>query len=77
MCPQVFSHGHLSLFSYANVLCSLGEGAPQGWRTPYVLVLLILGILLVIVFIIWEFYYEYPLIPMSIWKDHNLSIVRG
>ena len=55
---------------------SLGGDAPDGWRTPYVLTLLILGALLIIAFVFWEIKYPYSMIDMNIWKDKNFSLVR-
>lgn len=54
---------------------SLGSDAPQGWKTPYVLVLLILGALLIVAFVFWERWCEHPLVPMSIWRDRDFSLV--
>lgn len=54
---------------------SLGSDAPQGWKTPYVLVLLILGALFIIAFVFWEQWCQYPLVPMNIWKDRDFSLV--
>ena len=54
---------------------SLGSDAPQGWKTPYVLVLLILGILDMVGFVFWELRYPYPLVPMWIWKDRTFTLL--
>lgn len=54
---------------------SLGGEAPQGWKTLYVLVLLILGVLLIVAFILWELRYPYPLVPMWVWKDRDFSLL--
>jgi len=54
---------------------SLGGDAPSGWKTPYVLVLLILGALLIVAFVIWETKYSYAMIDMSIWKDRDFTLV--
>ncbi|EME48032.1 hypothetical protein DOTSEDRAFT_69834 [Dothistroma septosporum NZE10] len=64
--------GGIGMFSAA---LSLGDTAESGWKTPYVLVLLILGLLMVIAFIFWEIHFEYPLMPMTIWRDRNFSLV--
>lgn len=53
---------------------SLGDKAAQGWKTGYVLALLIVGVLLMIGFVFWESRFKYPLVPMSIWRDRNFSI---
>ncbi|KAH7392972.1 major facilitator superfamily domain-containing protein [Pyrenochaeta sp. MPI-SDFR-AT-0127] len=54
---------------------SLGGDAPNGWKTPYVLVLLILGVLLIVAFVIWETRYPYAMIDMNIWKDRDFSLL--
>lgn len=54
---------------------SSGDTAPQGWKTSYILALLIIGVLLMVAFVFWENHYKYPLAPMGIWKDRNFSLV--
>jgi len=54
---------------------SLGGDAPQGWKTPYVLVLLILGLILIAAFVVWEIKYPYAMIDMKIWYDRDFSLV--
>lgn len=61
----------IGMFSAA---LSLGPTAPQGWRTDYVIALLVIGLTLLIVFVFWERSYSHPLMPMSIWRDKNFSI---
>lgn len=63
---------HLEVYSNDY---SLGGDAKDGFRTPYVLVLLIIGILLIVAFIVWENKYPYALIDMSVWKDRDFSLV--
>lgn len=58
-----------------NTLQSLGEDAPQGWKTPYVLVFLILGAILIVFFITWECKYPHAMIDMKIWRDRDFSLV--
>lgn len=53
---------------------SLGESAPQGWKTGYVLALLIVGIVLLVTFVFWEHRFSYPLVPLHIWKDKNFTL---
>lgn len=53
-----------------------GELAPQQWQTPYIIALLIIGVLLLIAFISWEWYLEQdtsgvrrpPLMKLSMMK---------
>lgn len=53
---------------------SSGTTAPQGWKTGYVLALLIVGLLLLIGFVLWDLWFKHPLVPMNIWKDRNFSL---
>jgi MFS family permease len=55
--------------------CSLASDAPQGWRTPYVLVLLVIGLLLMAAFVVWEIKYPFSMIDMNIWTDRDFSLV--
>ncbi|KAH6911804.1 efflux protein [Coprinopsis sp. MPI-PUGE-AT-0042] len=63
-----------------------GELAPQKWKTPYIIALLILGVILVAAFLYWQHYLEKvmddpkapysiltppPLMKISIWKRGN------
>jgi len=54
---------------------SLGGNAHEGWKTPYVIALLIVGVACLAAFVVWECYCERPLIPMSIFKDRNFSLL--
>jgi hypothetical protein len=57
------------------MVCSLASDAPQGWKTPYVLVLLLLGLILIAAFAVWETKYPYAMIDMAVWKDRDFSLV--
>ncbi|KAH8109878.1 MFS general substrate transporter [Phellopilus nigrolimitatus] len=56
----------------------LGEGelAPQRWRTPYIIALLIIGVFMLVAFIVWQWYLESdmsgarrpPLMKLSMWS---------
>jgi MFS family permease len=63
--------GGIGMFSAA---LSLGEDAAQGWRTSYVLALLIIGAALMIGFVFWELHIPNPLVPMWMWKDRNFAL---
>jgi MFS family permease len=54
---------------------SLGSDAPHGWKTSYVLALLIIGFVLMVGFVLWEIYYDTPLISMTIFRDRNFSLL--
>jgi MFS family permease len=54
---------------------SSGDTAPQGWKTSYILAMLVVGAFLMVAFVFWEVYYPHPLVPMSIWLDRNFSLL--
>ncbi|KAG9608440.1 major facilitator superfamily transporter, partial [Aureobasidium melanogenum] len=54
---------------------SSGDTAPHGWKTSYIIAMLIVGALLIVAFVFWELYYPHPLVPMSIWLDKNFSLL--
>ncbi|GAB7356859.1 hypothetical protein MBLNU459_g7729t1 [Dothideomycetes sp. NU459] len=54
---------------------SSGDTASHSWKTGYILALLLAGVILIITFILWENYASQPLLPMSIWKNRNFSLV--
>jgi len=62
----------VGLFSAA---LGLGSDLPEGYSTPYVIVFLVLGAVLIAAFVWWENRIEYPLVPMYIWKDWNFSLL--
>ena len=62
----------VGLFSAA---LGLGSDLPKGYATPYVIVFLILGVVLMAGFVWWERRIDYPLVPMHIWKDRNFSLL--
>ncbi|QKX54473.1 uncharacterized protein TRUGW13939_01560 [Talaromyces rugulosus] len=64
----------IALFSTA--LSTAGD-APKGWQTPYIIVLLILGVILIASFLYWQSIYSTPLMPLYVWKDRNFSLLMG
>lgn len=64
--------GGIAMFSAA---LTEGSEASKGWKTPYVIVLLVLGVVCMVGFVLWELRYRYPLVPMSIWRDRNFSLL--
>jgi MFS family permease len=54
---------------------TLAANAPEGWRTPYIIALLIVGLVLILSFIYWQSVFKYPLMPLSIWKDRNFTLL--
>ncbi|CDK24794.1 unnamed protein product [Kuraishia capsulata CBS 1993] len=67
----------LSMAGFTLLAFSLTEGdaADKGWKTPYVIALLIIGVLLIVALGVYESYIpEKPLIPMQIWKSKDFTI---
>lgn len=56
---------------------SLAGDAPNGWKTPYVLVLLLVGLLLIGGFIVWELKYTYAIVDMNVFRDRDFSLVSN
>ncbi|KAI5117894.1 hypothetical protein M0805_001551 [Coniferiporia weirii] len=53
-----------------------GELAPQRWQTPYIIALIVIGVMLLVAFLMWQWYLERdtsgarcpPLMKLSMWK---------
>lgn len=60
--------------AFTSALTLAGD-ASKGWGTPYVIVLLILGIILLTLFVYWQQIFRYPLMPLTVWRDKNFSLV--
>jgi MFS family permease len=54
---------------------TLAGDAPKGWATPYVIALLVVGLVLTLGFIYWQSVFRYPLMPLKVWKDRNFTLV--
>ena len=54
---------------------TLAGQASHGWRTPYIAALFAAGIIFVAIFLFWESVFTYPLMPLSIWKDRNFTLL--
>ncbi|EFW17306.1 hypothetical protein D8B26_000044 [Coccidioides posadasii str. Silveira] len=63
----------LALFSSS---LTLAGDAPDGWKTGYVIALLVVGVVLVAGFLFWQSVAKYPLMPLYIWKDRDFSLLN-
>ncbi|KKA18857.1 MFS multidrug transporter [Rasamsonia emersonii CBS 393.64] len=61
--------------SFFSSALSLAGDAPDGWRTGYVIALLILGIVAMAGFLYWQSVAAYPLMPLYVWRDRNFSLL--
>lgn len=67
----------LSLSAFTLICFSLTDvtSAPHGWRTGYIIALLIVGIFLIGVFVVYELYVpQNPLMPMQLFKNRNFCL---
>ncbi|KAK9461686.1 major facilitator superfamily-domain-containing protein [Lipomyces oligophaga] len=64
----------LILFIFA---LSESSSAPDGWKTPYVIALIIVGVVLIGIFIFWESRAPNPLMPLFIWRYPSFALVMG
>jgi MFS family permease len=62
----------IALFTAA---LTLAGNAPDGWRTGYVIAFLIVGAVLLVAFVYWQSVFKYPLMPLSVWKDRNFTLL--
>lgn len=67
----------LTVSGVALLSAALTEGTegPQGWTTPYIIVLLVLGVALLAAFVFWEWWYSFPLMPLTIWRGRNFTLL--
>lgn len=67
----------LALCGFALFVFSLAQAdsAPQGWRTPYIIALLIVGVALIAAFCVYEGYVpSRPLMPLRIWTYPGMAL---
>ena len=55
---------------------TLANDAPQGWKTSYVIALLVIGFVLIATFVWWQSVFKYPLVPLNIWRDRNFALLN-
>lgn len=54
---------------------SLAGDAPHGWRTSYVIALLVIGVLSMVAFVFWELHYPTPLLDLRIFRNRDFSLL--
>ena len=62
----------IALFTAA---LTLAGNARSGWRTDYVVIFLVVGVVLLVAFVYWQSVFQYPLMPLSIWKNRNFALL--
>jgi MFS family permease len=58
-----------------TVALTIGPEGSRPWKTPVVILLLTLGILLVGCFIMWERSTSTPMIPPAVWESNSICLV--
>ncbi|TGO60782.1 hypothetical protein BELL_1187g00020 [Botrytis elliptica] len=62
------------VLAVALVSAGLTEGPQSGWLSVHVVLLLIFGVFFIFGFIAWEYFYENPLLDLSVWRNGNFSL---
>ncbi|OTB08198.1 hypothetical protein M426DRAFT_317302 [Hypoxylon sp. CI-4A] len=65
----------LTIFGTGMFTAGLTLGPEDGWAKAHVIALLVVGIVLLVMFVIWETIFPTPLMPPHIWKDRNFSLI--
>ncbi|WFC95528.1 hypothetical protein MBRA1_002176 [Malassezia brasiliensis] len=67
-----------SFFGVAGLLLfafSWNQADLVGWETTYTYVLLIVGVVMLVAFVLWESYVEHPVLPPSMWTRKGFTPV--
>lgn len=54
---------------------TLAPDSHQGWATPYVIAMLVVGVVLMAAFLYWQSIFKHPLMPLGVWRDKNFSLL--
>lgn len=54
---------------------TIGPEARRQWATPYIIVMLVIGILMMTAFVYWQSKFKAPLMPLYVWKDRNFTLM--
>lgn len=72
----------LSITSFMFILVAMSEGNIVGWKTPWVLTLLCVGLVLLTIFVLWQLRLEKrnrqpPLMKLSVFRSGTYSAAMG
>ncbi|KAF7560616.1 hypothetical protein G7046_g3524 [Stylonectria norvegica] len=65
----------LTIVGVGMVTAALTLGPSDGWKSPHVLAMIIVGFFLLVAFVFWENYVSHPLMPLHIWKDKTFTLL--
>ncbi|APA11462.1 hypothetical protein SS1G_04862 [Sclerotinia sclerotiorum 1980 UF-70] len=62
------------VLAVALISAGLTEGPQSGWLSVHVVLLLVFGVFFILGFITWEYFYENPLLDLSVWRNGNFTL---
>ncbi|KAG4033971.1 hypothetical protein MFRU_004g04660 [Monilinia fructicola] len=62
------------ILGVALLSAGLTEGPQNGWLSVHVVLMLIFGVFFILSFIAWEYFYENPLLDLTVWRNGNFSL---
>ncbi|KAJ4269975.1 hypothetical protein NW762_001647 [Fusarium torreyae] len=65
----------LTVTGIGMLTAALTLGPSDGWKSAHIIAMLIVGFFLLVVFVVWESYWEYPLMPLHVWRNRNFSLL--
>lgn len=65
----------ISGFALLTASLTLAGDAEIGWSTPYVIAMLVIGIVFIGAFVYWQSIFKYALMPLGIWKDREFTLL--
>ncbi|KAH6634588.1 major facilitator superfamily-domain-containing protein [Chaetomium sp. MPI-SDFR-AT-0129] len=77
MFVRTFDFGGTAMTVLGTGLVTAGItlGPADGWNSPHIIAMLVLGVALLAGFVYWETVFPYPLMPPHIWKDRNFTFI--
>jgi MFS family permease len=72
--------GFLTVAGFTLLVFSLSDwdSSPHGWRTSYIIACLVIGVLAILLFFVYEAYWaKNPMMPMRIWRYPGFALCIG
>ncbi|KAK3687372.1 major facilitator superfamily-domain-containing protein [Podospora appendiculata] len=65
----------LTVFGAGMLTAGITLGPVDGWNAAHIIAMLVVGVLLLVLFVLWERVWPTPLMPPHIWKDRNFTFI--
>ena len=70
--------GAIVTIGLVMLMFALAEGDVVGWETPWISALIVLSVLFIVAFVVWQWFLETrtnrsPLMKISIWKNYRFA----